>query len=83
MQMTQFKCVPGPGMLFVKSLEMDSLTKAVGLYGDIITGESVGGWEFYGIYPFQVCQKAGFFSSFVFKEDDKWVDVNMLVFKKE
>ena len=78
--MAMYKCVPGPGVLTIKKLK--ELDNAVALYGDIISRETVGGWDLDGIYPIQITKKAGLFSSMVGLSDDNY-ELNMLVFKKE
>ncbi len=78
--MAQYKCVAGPGVLTIKKLK--ELDGAVALYGDIITRETIGGWELEGIYPIQITKKAGLFGSIAGLSDDNY-ELNMLVFKKE
>ena len=78
--MTQYKCVPGPGALGIKKLEQ--MKEAVGAYGDIITRETVGGWELESIYPIQINKKQGLFGSLMGWSDDNF-ELNMLVFKKD
>jgi len=79
--MAQYKCVAGPGSLAVK--KMSQLQDAVATYGDIITRETVGGWELAGIYPIQIAKKQGLLSSLILGLNEENFEYNMLVFKKE
>ncbi len=79
--MAQYKCVAGPGVLSVKKLAQ--LQDAVASYGEIISRETVGGWELDGIYPIQITKKAGLFASLVAGLSDDNYELNMLVFKKD
>lgn len=78
--MAQYKCVAGPGALAVK--KMSQIQDAVSSYGEIITRETVGGWELDGIYPIQITKKAGLLGALVGLSDDNY-EFNMLVFKKD
>ena len=79
--MAQYKCVAGPGVLSVKKLAQ--LQDAVASYGEIISRETVGGWDLDGIYPIQITKKAGLFASLVAGLSDDNYELNMLVFKKD
>lgn len=79
--MAQYKCVAGPGALGIK--KMNQLQDAISSYGDIITRETVGGWELDGIYPIQITKKAGLFASLIVGLSDDNFELNMLVFKKD
>lgn len=78
--MAQYKCVAGPGALSVK--KMNQLQDAVSTYGEIITRETVGGWELDGIYPIQITKKTSLLGLLAGLSDDNY-EFNMLVFKKD
>lgn len=75
--MARYKCVPGPTNLTIKSLKKELLDEAIGEYGDIIDSETVGGWEFDGMYPVQITKAAEILSK------EQILYSNILVFKKE
>ena len=73
----EYKCVPGPSQLVVKSPE-ESAT-AVRSYAKLINSEATEGWEFYSQETMSVAQAPGCFGN------DKTPPVvfNMLVFRRE
>ena len=73
----EYKCVPGPAQLVVKSASESS--KAVASYAEIINAEAVNGWEFYSLESMSVAQAPGCFSS----GKEPPVLFNMLVFRRE
>jgi hypothetical protein len=80
--MAQFKTVAGPKAFQIKKWEQ--LQEQIGIYGEIISRESAGGWEFYGIYPVQINKKPGFIQGLLGGSFDPDIfDANMLVFKKD
>lgn len=74
----EYKCVPGPAQLIVKS-QADSAS-AVRSYADLINEECRDGWEFYSLETMSVAQAAGCFGA-----TDKTPPLifNMLVFRRE
>lgn len=79
--MAQYKCVAGPGVLAIKKIAQ--LQDAVASYGDIITRETIGGWELHGVYPIQITKKASLLGSLIAGLSDDNYELNMLVFKKD
>lgn len=79
--MAQYKCVPGPGVLGIRRLEQ--LKEAVGSYGEIITQETIGGWQLHAIYPIQITKKVGLLGKALAGLSDDNYEVNMLVFRKD
>lgn len=79
--MAQYKCVAGPGVLSVKKIAQ--FQDAVASYGEIISRETVGGWELDGIYPIQITKKPGLLASLVVGLSEDNYELNMLVFKKD
>ena len=77
----EFKCVPGPGALAIKKLEQ--MKDAVATYGDIISNETVGGWELHSIVPIQITKKAGLLGKLIAGLSDDNYELNMLIFKKD
>lgn len=73
----EYKCVPGPAQLVVKSASESS--KAVASYAEIINAEAIDGWEFYSLESMSVAQAPGCFSS----GKEPPVLFNMLVFRRE
>ena len=74
----EYKCVPGPSQLVVKS-QADAAS-AVRSYADLINAEAIDGWEFYSLETMSVAQAPGCFGG-----GDKTPPVifNMLVFRRE
>ena len=58
--MAQYKSVAGPKAFGIKKWE--DLQEQVSVYGEIISREAVGGWEFVGVYPIQINKKVGLFA---------------------
>lgn len=80
--MAQYKTVAGPKAFAIKKWEQ--LSEQVGIYGEIITRESVGGWQFHAIYPIQINKKPGLIAGLLGGSFDPDVfTANMLVFKKD
>ena len=73
----EYKYVPGPAQLVVKSASESS--KAVASYAEIINAEAINGWEFYSLESMSVAQAPGCFSS----GKEPPVLFNMLVFRRE
>lgn len=73
----EYKCIPGPSQLIVKS-QADSAT-AVRSYADLINSEADDGWEFHSLESMTVAQAAGCGGG-----GDKTPPVifNMLIFKR-
>lgn len=73
----EYKCVPGPRELVVKSAA-DS-AKAVASYADLINSEATDGWEFHSLETMSVSQAPGCLST----KQEPPVLFNMLVFRRE
>lgn len=73
----EYKCVPGPSQLTVKS-QADS-ANAVRSYADLINTEAVDNWEFYSLETMSVAQAPGCFGG----GNTPPVIFNMLIFKRE
>lgn len=73
----EYKCVPGPTQLVVKSIE-ESAT-AVRSYANLINNEATDSWEFYSLETMSVAQAPGCFGN----SKTPPVVFNMLVFRRE
>ena len=73
----EYKCVPGPSQLVVKSPE-ESAT-AVRSYAKLINSEATEGWEFYSLETMSVAQAPGCLGTSKVPP----VVFNMLVFRRE
>ena len=73
----EYKCVPGPRELVVKSAAESA--KAVTSYADLINAEATGGWEFFSLETMTVSQAPGCLST----KQEPPVLFNMLVFRRE
>ena len=74
----EYKCVPGPSQLVVKSPE-ESAT-AVRSYAKLINKEASEGWEFYSLETMSVAQAPGCFG---IESKTPPIVFNMLVFRRE
>ena len=72
----EYKCVPGPSNLVVKSSAESS--KAIASYANIINAEATDGWEFYSLETMSVSEAPGCFS-----KPEPPTLFNMLVFRRE
>jgi hypothetical protein len=76
----QYKCVPAPRELVIKS--KNDYDSAVRSYADLINGELNGGWKFHSLENIAVTQKAGCFAA-LFGQKDVTVYFNILIFEKD
>jgi len=74
----EYKCVPGPNELVVKTFE-ESAT-AVRSYAKLINKEASEGWEFYSLETMSVTQAPGCFGM---GPKTPPIVLNMLVFRRE
>ena len=91
--MAQYKAVPTTPVIQFTDFEND-LPQKLQEYAEQITKESVGGWEFVGIYPFRasLMETGGFFSKAIknklsgrdlLDSEKEAFTTNMMLFKKE
>lgn len=73
----EYKCVPGPTQLIVKS-EKDS-EKAVASYANLINAGATDGWEFYSLESILVAQASGCLQT----QKAPPVNFYMLIFRRE
>lgn len=78
--MYQYKCIPAPMNLIVKSEK--EMGKAVSGFGDLINSNSTDGWEFYSMEQIACTKPAGCLSS-LFGAKDNTTYYNMLIFRKQ
>jgi len=75
--MYEYKTVPGPMTLVVKS-KKQSDSETVGRYANLINTETEGGWEFYSLEQISVHEPKGCMSF----SAPRTTTYNMLVFRR-
>lgn len=73
----EYKCIPGPTLLVVKTTA--DFQKAINSYSDLINADAIDGWEFYSMESMTVQDTPGCFSGG--KTETKVF--NMMVFRRE
>ena len=91
--MAQYKAVPTTPVIKFTDFEED-FPRCLNEYAEQITKESVGGWEFVGIYPFRasMVEKGGIFGKMLknkisgrdlLDDERQSFETNMMLFKKD